>query len=130
MMQDTRCPGCRAEWHDNNPSDNDVITCVMCGYIGVWDTDSWRLLNSEEHSKLMMNQSFLEVLEYGLAFRSWRDRDTAQLCTVIHSQLDRFPINQDIITGLTREIMAAGYHTHPSASDIKALGLDKHEDEL
>lgn len=131
-MANTDCPACRAESELEDPSAEAVLTCIHCGYVGIWDVqaEAWRLLRPEEHSQLMQNEEFLDSISFGYAFRSWRDRDTANLCAVLHSQLDRAGVSASMVKAVAREIIDAGYHTHPTEDDIHALGLGRFGDTL
>lgn len=131
-MLDSRCPGCKGEPEDAHQDDGDVITCIHCGYVGIWEAEAggWRLLKPEEHERLMDTEAFLEAMNYGLAFRAWRERDGLSLCALLHSKLDRIGIPVSLVDDLRDEIMAAGYHTHPTSADLRALGLDKYGDDL
>lgn len=131
-MLDSRCPGCKGEPEDSSQDDGDVITCIHCGYVGIWEeaAGGWRTLNREEHERLMNTEAFLEAMNYGLAFRAWRERDAANLCAVIHSKLDRAGVSNSLIETLRDEIMSAGYHTHPTDMDLRALGIGKYGDDL
>lgn len=131
-MFDSNCPDCRAESEEDRPEDSSVLTCIHCGYVGIWDSEhgGWRALKREEHVRLMDNEAFLDAMNFGMAFRAWRARDVLQLCAVIHSKLDRIGVSASLVDDLANEITAAGYHTHPTASDISALGLDKYGDDL
>lgn len=131
-MTDTDCPGCRAEANLDEPETGAVLTCIHCGYVGIWDMEGgvWRLLLPEEHAQLIDNEEFLESINFGFAFRAWRDRDTANLCVVLHSQLDRAGVSTSLVKDVAREIIAAGYHTHPTEDDVRALGLGRFGEEL
>lgn len=131
-MLDSRCPGCKGEPEDSQQDDGDVITCMHCGYVGIWEAEAggWRLLNAEEHARLMDTEAFLEAQQFGFAFRAWRERDGVNLCAVIHSKLDQVGVSPAVIESLRDEIMSAGYHTHPTAADLSALGIDKYGDNL
>lgn len=114
-MIDTACPGCRADV-DPPLEDGVVLTCARCGYVGVWDWDSpggWRTLRPEEHRAALESEDFLAALNHMMEIREWRERDRAGLCTVLHSQLDRWGISATVIADLADEIVAAEYHTHP-----------------
>lgn len=131
-MANTDCPGCGAESNEDFLDEGDVLTCIHCGYVAIWDVPEqcWRLLRPEEHAQAMETEGFLESLSFGFAFRSWRDRDAQNLCTVLHSQLDKAGVSRKLILDLRDEIMSAGYHTHPTEADIQALGLGRHGEEL
>ncbi|ASU00788.1 hypothetical protein NTR1_23 [Nocardia phage NTR1] len=131
-MLDARCPGCKSEPEHTKQDDGDVITCMHCGYVGIWEETAggWRVLTSEEHASLMKTEAFLEAIQFGFAFRAWRERDALNLCAVIHSKLDRAGVSASLIESLRDEIMSAGYHTHPTDSDLAALGIDKYGDNL
>lgn len=131
-MANSDCPGCRAESETDEPGEGAVLTCIHCGYVGIWDVDAgtWRLLRPEEHAQLMKREEFLESLNFGFAFRAWRDRDTSNLCAVLHSKLDKEGLPGSLVASLAAEIIDAGYHTHPTDDDVRALGLDKYGDTL
>ena len=131
-MANTDCPECRAESDLEDPNAQAVLTCIHCGYVGIWDTEAeaWRLLRPEEHERLMDNEEFLDSISFGMAFRSWRARDTAALRAVICSKTDGLRLASSIVDGLVREIIDAGYHTHPTEADIQALGLGRVGDTL
>lgn len=131
-MFDSDCPGCHAESEEDHPEDDSVLTCIHCGYVGIWDSEhgGWRALSREEHERVMKNETFLDAMNFGLAFRAWRARDVVQLCSVLHSKLDRIGVSTGLIDDLAEEIMASGYHTHPTDTDIHAFGWDKYGDQL
>jgi len=131
-MLDARCPGCKGEPAHDLQNDGDVLTCIYCGHVGIWEeaAGGWRPLNSDEHAALMNEEAFLEAIQYGLAFRAWRERDGVNLCAVIHSKLDRLGVSPLVIESLRDEIMTAGYHTHPTDADLSALGISKYGDDL
>lgn len=133
-MADSRCPGCRADCEAGDLDASAVLTCIHCGYVGMWDVAGghWRLLRPEEHAELIKNEEYLDSISFGFAFRTWRDRDTAQLCTVIHSQLDSHNtgVSAALVSSLAAEIINAGYHTHPTEDDVRALGLGRHGESL
>lgn len=131
-MASSDCPGCGvgSELGDTpvtEPGERAVLTCIHCGYVGTWDVEAggWRLLRPEEHRELIDNEEYLESINFGFAFRAWRDRDTARLCAVLHSQLDKAGVSRAVVETVAKDIINAGYHTHPTEDDARALGLGR-----
>jgi len=130
----TACPLCKAPGPDADDlsaseDEQSLLTCAHCGFIGIWDADraAWRSLTSEEHAEMMQHEGFLVALEYGLAYRAWRERDQRVMTEILS---ERFGQRADAIADAVRALGVAGFHTHPSADDAAALGLDKFEGHL
>lgn len=123
-MRDTRCPGCKHEVADDDQEDGCVLTCSYCGYVGVWDGDGWRLMTVDEHTEMMQHEGFIKALEFGVAFRAWRDVDQGQLRALLHSVLDRHGVATAVVDELMRELITAEYHTHPTPAQARAMGLE------
>ena len=131
-MLDPSCPGCHGLPEDDDQNDGDVLACLHCGYVGIWEAAAggWRTTTPEEHARLVNTEAFLDSMQFGMAFRAWRERDATNLCAVIHSKLDRVGVSSQQIVDLRDEIMSAGYHTHPTALDLQALGIGEYGDDL
>jgi hypothetical protein len=132
MLTNSDCPGCHAQSEADSPNDGEVLVCIHCGYVGIWDEaeGGWRLLTPEEHSRCMESENFIQSLQFGIAFRTWRERDRMQMCSVLHSKLDRLGVPLQVLDETADELMAAGYHTHPSETDMRSLGLGEYGDDL
>lgn len=128
MTAHTNCPNCNAalgdHWDEGQPEESfAVLSCMKCGHVGVWDDEQWRGPNAEEMAAMISSPDYLQMQQFSMSLRLWREKDCERLRVLLHSQLDRHGVPVDAVAALAREIMDADYHTHPTEEDVAAMGL-------
>lgn len=132
-MTESRCPTCGVDTTANREAveDGNVLTCMNCGYVGIWDTDGahgWRLPTNAERADLMTDEHYLRALEYQMVTRSWAERDRASIINAVKSAVYGKHFCQtvehdvdEIARWAADLIIRQGFHTHPNPGEAEAL---------
>lgn len=112
-MACTHC-GARAP-AGTQPTPGDMLFCVFCGGIAVWDDDTgWRNMTAEEHRERMAMPSYLEAVEHTMVVREYVEKDRDTMARVITRRLRGcvYPwLNPDqVATDLADSLIRSGFH--------------------
>lgn len=98
-----------------NPSPGDMLFCVFCGGIAVWDEDGgWRDMTKDEHRDRVGMPGYLAAVEHTMTMREFIEKDRANMIQVITRRLSGcvYPwvtVNA-VATELADSLIRSGFH--------------------
>lgn len=124
MADNLACQHCGAHTPiENTPDPGDMLFCVWCGGIAVWDeAGGWRDMTKEEHLERLDDAGYLEAADHLMWVRQFIERDRANLTRIITTHLTGCTLPwhkpDKLAADLANALMREGFHAaHPVPED-------------
>lgn len=113
---DMACAHCGARTPNmKTPSPGDMLFCVLCGGIAVWDeSGGWRDMTKDEHRERLSHPGYLAAADHLMQMRVFVERDREAMTTIIARSLRGcvYPwlTTENIAADLATTLMRNGFH--------------------
>jgi hypothetical protein len=100
------------------PAPGDMLFCIYCGGIAVWDAAGhWRDMTKEEHQERMDHPGYLAAADHLMTLRIHIERDRDAMARVVEQRLRGrvYPWlrTQIVATEVANALLRSGFHGTP-----------------
>lgn len=133
-VMENLCPRCGARPHGATPpTEDEILTCDQCGFLGIWDVHYWRTPTADERRSLLSHREIVNAQFLPIVGTLCTLADEQRMIEILRKRLRILLLGTgvtessiiDLFALVAEDLRTAGFHTHRAPIELKDIHDDR-----